>query len=385
MALVLDSDAREYIDTQNISGRTPLMYSIYFNNFAVARALIRAGANTTLEDHKGMNALAYACEEGNQAMVELLLGDEQACGERCSGRPPSRHGILPSHRTNNPIRPPTRLQQQQPPPAPPPRACAALEQSARCTTPGCPAVHTLCDRYMEDFASCHDPACVKAHPNYTAFVALSDCIICTESLSQDAYQLPCTHVFHRHCLRATLQDEKEAWCPVCREHSFTAEQLESADGALVVPQRYKDAEIRRNDAISTRRVRRSPSAATTSATAPAVNRGTDVPATPALATLRRPVTRPTPSRDSNAVAPQERPFSLPSLAAFSFSTDPAPTAARRHSTITDRITSGAPFPGFSGLRSRYYRPCKFRTRVFTRTSSDPNSARRSTPNRSSRR
>jgi hypothetical protein len=122
-----------------------------------------------------------------------------------------------------------------PAPTPAPRACATLEESGKCSTPGCTATHDLCERYMNDFGSCKDPACGKAHPRYTAYVRLSDCAVCMELMAQDEYQLPCTHVFHRHCLQSCLGDSSVARCPVCREGTFTAAQL----GAPVMPERYR--------------------------------------------------------------------------------------------------------------------------------------------------
>jgi hypothetical protein len=358
MTLLLADNTRQYIDTRNNLHQTPLMLSVHHENLGIARALLHASASTAFEDRLGKNALAYACEAGNQALVALLLGEGEleiegerghgyggadaaapaAVGSAAGGgdsmemadlalaleiaardytsdsdshsdgnggsggssgdfggdgehvfggsgwngfdddygddynggnagpylpmflRADSQQDFdaflefgpgfgLPGYAHENaqpqPLPRPRTQPPRQPQPQPQPqahtasRACATLEESGKCSTPGCTATHDLCDRHMEDFASCRDSTCGKAHPRYTAYVTLSDCAVCFASLEHGAYQLPCTHFFHRACLQACIApDELEARCPMCRERTFTRAQLERG-GAVVMPERYR--------------------------------------------------------------------------------------------------------------------------------------------------
>jgi len=50
-----------------------LHYAIEKNNYEIASLLLDNGANTTLGDKRGLNALHYAARFGLKEMVKLLL------------------------------------------------------------------------------------------------------------------------------------------------------------------------------------------------------------------------------------------------------------------------------------------------------------------------
>lgn len=64
---------RVSVDVQNDAGRTPLHESIVLERLCVSQALVKAGADLTLRDEKGMSAFDYACLYENRAMVRVML------------------------------------------------------------------------------------------------------------------------------------------------------------------------------------------------------------------------------------------------------------------------------------------------------------------------
>ncbi len=61
------------VDVQNDRGRTPLHESIALERLCVSQALVKAGADVTLRDKKGLSSFDYACMYENCAMVRVIL------------------------------------------------------------------------------------------------------------------------------------------------------------------------------------------------------------------------------------------------------------------------------------------------------------------------
>lgn len=65
------------IDTKDVHGRTPLMLSCIIDNdelgYRMAHIFLRAGAYLNLRDSMGRTALTYACMNGRESVVGLLL------------------------------------------------------------------------------------------------------------------------------------------------------------------------------------------------------------------------------------------------------------------------------------------------------------------------
>ena len=55
------------------TGRTPLMFSIQQNTFAISKALIQAGASVHLTDLHCVTTLMIACSNGDQKHATLIL------------------------------------------------------------------------------------------------------------------------------------------------------------------------------------------------------------------------------------------------------------------------------------------------------------------------
>lgn len=64
---------RVSVDVQNDQGRTPLHESIALERLGVSQALVKAGADLTLRDKRGMSAFDYAFMYENRAMVQMML------------------------------------------------------------------------------------------------------------------------------------------------------------------------------------------------------------------------------------------------------------------------------------------------------------------------
>lgn len=67
-------------DTKDVHGRTPLMLSCIIDNqhlgYRMAHILLKAGAYLNLRDGMGRTALSYACMNGRESIVALLLKED---------------------------------------------------------------------------------------------------------------------------------------------------------------------------------------------------------------------------------------------------------------------------------------------------------------------
>ncbi len=61
------------VDATDAQGWTPLMCSAWDSHLEVCDTLIKAHANTTLVDQRGMTALSHAASRGQSAVVDRLL------------------------------------------------------------------------------------------------------------------------------------------------------------------------------------------------------------------------------------------------------------------------------------------------------------------------
>ncbi|RUS89076.1 hypothetical protein EGW08_003187 [Elysia chlorotica] len=67
-------------DTKDVHGRTPLMLACIIDNqqlgYRMAHILLKAGAYLNLRDGMGRTALSYACMNGRESIVALLLKED---------------------------------------------------------------------------------------------------------------------------------------------------------------------------------------------------------------------------------------------------------------------------------------------------------------------
>jgi hypothetical protein len=120
--------------------------------------------------------------------------------------------------------------------------CMALKQTGFCPTSSCCGNHEICRKHMNDFNSCHDSTCSKVHPSYAGYIYLSDCCICLDPMTHGAFQLSCSHVFHRGCLERYSNEEPSADCPACKR-TYIRRELDTRHGRLVLPTRYSNLVI----------------------------------------------------------------------------------------------------------------------------------------------
>src|SRR5207245_673510 len=57
-------------------GTTPLHWAAHWNDLETAQLLLRAGVYVNAANDYGVTALSLACENGNAAMIEMLLKAE---------------------------------------------------------------------------------------------------------------------------------------------------------------------------------------------------------------------------------------------------------------------------------------------------------------------
>lgn len=73
-AVQLLVEAGAPIDPQQQEGWTPLHGAVHQGNFEMTRYLLEHGADRTLQNDKGKNAIGLAADEGNLAILKLLKG-----------------------------------------------------------------------------------------------------------------------------------------------------------------------------------------------------------------------------------------------------------------------------------------------------------------------
>lgn len=84
---------RVSVDVQNDQGRTPLHESIALERLGVSQALVKAGADLTLRDKKGMSAFDCACMYENSEMVQMMLSG----GRLDPAAADEKNGLTPLH------------------------------------------------------------------------------------------------------------------------------------------------------------------------------------------------------------------------------------------------------------------------------------------------
>jgi len=60
------------INLQGVTGNTPLMWAALWGQYAVASSLLKQGADTSLTNNDGLDALQLAAKNGKRDVVKLL-------------------------------------------------------------------------------------------------------------------------------------------------------------------------------------------------------------------------------------------------------------------------------------------------------------------------
>jgi hypothetical protein len=73
---LLDKGADDDIDAMDEDGHTPLHYACWYDNFEIAKLLIKRGADVNAENRWGLTPLHWACKSISPKCVAILLDND---------------------------------------------------------------------------------------------------------------------------------------------------------------------------------------------------------------------------------------------------------------------------------------------------------------------